>query len=92
MRVTNIRLDRYRFAAVVLDMVHNLLCVLVGMGVVDDDLCPTLGELYGNCGSDAAAAACHKGGFAVQAVGVGVVMGWCGHIVVWNGVRLVVDR
>jgi hypothetical protein len=65
-RVPDIRFDCYGLAVMMmLDVVHDPLCVLVGMGVVDDDLCAALGELDGDCCADASTTACNKGDFAV---------------------------
>lgn len=68
--ITDISLESDSVAAVLLDLVDNLVGRFGGVGVVDDDLCTAAGELCCHGGTDATAGASDEGDLAIQAGGL----------------------
>jgi len=65
--VGNIGLDGNGLASELLDLCDNLLSCLSAVGIVDNDISTTTGELEGHCLADSTAGTSNKGDLALQA-------------------------
>jgi hypothetical protein len=70
--LANVGLDCNGVAAVLLDLLYDLVRGFTRVGIVDDDLCAALAQLGGDSSTNATAGAGDKGDFAVEAEVVGL--------------------
>lgn len=86
--ITDVGLDGDGVTPILLDVVDDLVGGVGGMGVIDDHLSATAGELGGHGRTDAAAGARDEGYLAVQAGGLNCLGGHC----ICLCLRIVADR